>query len=138
MSTLHHTENGYLIANAVAFDVSDITASNAKIICSPTLGERVRYAQDLPVHYIDFPGEYEINDYLVQCWVSDEKLSYQIKMPNQQSFGIASNEWAFDVATFDTATTLYCATQSVADEAVKQEITAECVLISAESKPEGE
>ena len=104
--------------------------SDVQVFCASSLWEKVRYAQDLPAHYIDFPGEYEINWYLIECRVSEELLSYQITSPDQTVFAIVPNEAAFDVWTFTDSSTIYCLTQQVADEAVKQEVWWECVVLS--------
>ena len=138
MSILEHTEWWYRLYDTIDYGVAIDElgewwgiASDAKIICASHIGDRVRYAQKLPTNYIDFPWEYEINWYIVECRVSQDTLSYQIKMPTWIVFGIVANQASFDVATFDASTTLYCTTQEVADEAAKQEIEAEIIVLSA-------
>ena len=82
--------------------------------------EEMRYwGNDL--HFVDFPGEYDIDWVLVRSWEAWWKLWYVIREENT-FLALFCNKAVIDLAVFDNETHFFVTSQEIADELEKMEV----------------
>ncbi len=75
-------KNGFIIDHKLFYGYEK--PDKKYINLAQSVGDDMRY-EKLDYQLVDYPGEYDINDISIQCFLgTDQKLNYVIELPNKK------------------------------------------------------
>ncbi|MDD3262445.1 MAG: hypothetical protein PHR61_01240 [Candidatus Absconditabacteria bacterium] len=101
MTTIKAVNDGYLLDNKLLFGASE--PENKYINLAKTIGEDMRY-QKIDYSLVDYPGEYDIQDVTIQCFLGKNNLlNYLIVYGNKRIALLQSPDILESTADFAVA-----------------------------------
>ena len=102
--------------------------ATSPIILRPTRGESMRYGQQ-NIHIIDFPGEYDIDGHIVQCFATGDNLHYIFTIEDQR-FALLQDTAILTKESFEKIDTWIVRYPSIKDELERKEMEGKVEVIS--------
>lgn len=128
MITINKWEHGDIVVNDRFLFTNNRELKEWFITCSYHCGEDVKYGS-IVVHYIDYPGEYQQDDYTIYCIMSkDSKLNYVIKWLHT-NFALIQDAKAVSASAFEDVTDVIAIGEWVSLQLQKLDL--ECNIISS-------
>ncbi len=85
MTSISNLNNGFLLYNKLLFWADE--ADNRYLNLAKSIGEDMRY-QKLNYNLIDYPGEYDIEDINIQCFLGNNNLLNYLVQYNEKRIAI--------------------------------------------------
>ncbi len=122
-------ENETIIVNDMfCFPLNETSVQDQQLItCSLSCGEDIKYGEP-NIRYLDYPGEYQQDDFIVICIMSKEnKLNYVIKSLNS-IFAFVQDAKAVNADAFEGVTDVIAYGENVSLQL--QKLDMQCNIIS--------
>lgn len=128
MISINKLENGDITVNDRFLFTHSLSAEEWFITCSYSCGQDVKYGA-ITLHYVDYPGEYQQDDYTIYCIMSkDNKLNYVIKWLNT-NFALIQDAKAVSASAFEDVTDVIAIGEWVSLQLQKLDL--ECTILSS-------
>lgn len=128
MISVNKLENGDISVNDRFLFTNSLTAEEWFITCSLVCGQDVKYWA-ITLHYVDYPGEYQQDDYTIYCIMSkDNKLNYVVKWLHT-NFALIQDAKAVSASAFEDVTDVIAIGEWVSLQLQKLDL--ECTILSS-------